>query len=395
VVLTTYETSPPPQMRQFQRPNTGPIPLAALTELTERLESANFAVKQWNLGAEGPEAQRPDPAEGTEPIYVLLPPAKRPPMNPFMQQQQPQKQFGEPELQKIKEAVAESGRAMFLALAEPRSPMPFVPPPSYAYDEWLREDWGVDVMIDYWVLRGVPDTRSPNRFGVNPLQLSYMPLNNFTEHLIGEPLRARRVLMSQVCPVVPVDSPPDDVDIDKVLVVPAEARDMWGEDDVMRIVRALSEGRDESTFEIGEGAKMPPFSVMLAARKLNGDSEEAAAEATDTQPAEAGDSAKSKIVVIGSGATLRDDYLQRRVARLEGKRARLVTDPPPTENADLAINALYWLADRPDMIASGPAPVPRIGLVEAKTKRNLWLLTFGWATAFLIVGGIVMMGRRK
>ena len=68
-------------MRQMQRPNTGPIPLSQMATLKDRLEKANFTVKEWNLGATGENATKgpPAPDEGTQAIYLFLPPAETPP----------------------------------------------------------------------------------------------------------------------------------------------------------------------------------------------------------------------------------------------------------------------------------------------------------------------------
>ena len=162
--------------------------------------------------------------------------------------------------------------------------------------------------------------------------------------------------------------------VSPVLRVPEREHDVWAEADIMRIARALREGRQESTFEIAEEAMRPPFSVIVAATN---------------------DQTNTKIIVMGMGLSLTDSYLQQRVMRFEGKRSRLVTDPPPTENVDLVFNSLYWLAGREDLIAAGPAPVPRVGPIEETTQRNLWIAVFAWAFVILIAGGVVMMVRRK
>jgi hypothetical protein len=228
-----------------------------------------------------------------------------------------------------------------------------------------------------------------------------MQLSSFTEHPIGYPLRARRMLMKDVCPVTKADKLPEDVEIAEVLEVPKGTTDTWAEDDVKRIFMALQRGSQDGSFTRGEQAWAPPFSVMVAATKQMEAkaTEKQEADAT-TKPAEAagevGDSpACSKVVVMGNGLSLRDDYLQQRVVRFSGEGARLVTDPPPTENMDLFVNALYWLADRPGLIAAGPAEVPVVAAIEPGSRRSVWLVTLGWAFAALAVGGVMMMIRRK
>jgi len=373
VIFVGYETRPSQQMRQFQRPNVGPVPLGQIETLKARFTAANFVVKQWDLGGEGDEAKKPEPEEGTKPIYIFLPPAKPAPQNPFMRQP-PQKSFGPKELEQVKKVLGEESRAIFLAISDPVIPNPFSKPTPYAYQEMLRDEWGVDVETDYWVMRGVMDRRDPSRFGISLVQMMYMPLATFTEQPIGEPLKARRVLMRQVCPVLPADSLPEGVKVDPILTVPETSHDMWAEKDILRIATVLREGRQDSTFTIAPDAMRPPFPVMVAVEN-------------ETQ--------KSKIVVAGNGLCYSDGYLAQRVMRFEGEGARVVTDPPPTENADLLMNMLYWLSDRPELIASGPAPVPVIGTIDVASRRSLWMVTVGWAFIVLIAGGVVMHVRRK
>lgn len=385
IVITVFESNPPPQMRQFQRPNTGPIPLDMLTDLRQRLERANFVVKDWNLAGGGEEAPGggqvpppPPPAEGTKPIYLFLPPASAPPMNPMMQQAPPPS-FGEPQLKAVRDVLSGgTARGIFLAVSDamPRRSM-FGPPPEpyYGYGDFLRTSWGLDVKVSHRVLRGIRDTQHRDRFSIDPIEWGYLPLSNFTDHPIGKPLKARRVLMAEACPVMSTASPVPDVKTEPVLRAP-ETNDIWAESDLERIIAVIREGRDDSTFTMGEGAIRPPFAVVQAA------------ENTKTG---------GKVVVMGAGYSFVDPYLTRGVPRLQSKQARVAfsTDPAPTENVDLMLNAAYWLADKPELIAAGPAPVPRITAIEPARKNVVWVLTAAWAFAVLVLGGVMMFIRRK
>jgi hypothetical protein len=373
VIFVGYESQPPPQMRQFQRPSTGPLPMEGFNTLKEKLKRANFVVKEWNLGAEADAAKPPEPQEGTEPIYVFLPPAETPPMNPMMMQQQPQKSFGEKELAEVRKVLGEGARAIFLALFDGPRP-PFMPPATYGYDRLLQDEWGVKVATDHRVTRAIPSTKEPGHYGIGIVQFFYTQLSSFTDHVIGKPLRARRMYMLNVCPVVKAEKVPEDVTVTPVLEVPDGSADTWAESDLMRIINALREGTKDSTFTKSEEAWNPPFSVIVAAenKKTNG-----------------------KIVVMGTGASFLEDYLTRRVTRFEGPQARLVTDPPPMENVDLFSNSLYWLAAKEELIAAGPAEVPVVTAAVNQNPQSLWLLTMGWAFAMLIAGLGVMMVRRK
>ena len=91
VVLVTFEQEVPPQMRQFQRPMTGPIPLEAIRKLRERLERMQFKVTEWNLATEGAVDKKPEGEKDVPQVFVFLPPPSAPP--PMMRQQQNQPTF--------------------------------------------------------------------------------------------------------------------------------------------------------------------------------------------------------------------------------------------------------------------------------------------------------------
>ncbi|HSW45710.1 MAG TPA: hypothetical protein VLM89_09070, partial [Phycisphaerae bacterium] len=133
--------------------------------------------------------------------------------------------------------------------------------------------------------------------------------------------------------------------------------------------------------------------VVLAAEKTEpgaASQSESAASAPASGPAVN----TSRIVVMGNGLSLRDDYLQQRVIRFGGKGGtRLATDPPPTENMDLLINALYWLTDHPELIAAGPAEVPVVAFINDRSP--LWAITMAWSLVALVAGVVMWVIRRK
>lgn len=373
VILTAYESDPPPQARQMgQRRNVGPVPLESLGALKEKLEQANFKVKEWNLGAEGEAAKAPDPEEGTEAIYVLLPPAPRQTPN-FMMGTTTEKGFGEPELRKIRSVLDRGGKAMFLALYLPTGPG--MPPMENPYTGYLADAWGIKLDPEYRVIRGVIDRRNPGHFSVNLMQWYYMQLSFFNrQQPVGAPLAARRVLMRDVCPMAATEKVPADVKVTSICEIPASAREYWAEKDINRIIQALRSPEGGSFTPSETESKRPPLPVMMAAEN---------------------EKTKGRVIVLGSGMSFRDDYLNQRVMRIEGNRNRLVTDPPPSENADLFVNAMFWLSGRQDLIGAGPADVPVVPMIEDRAQKGLLLATGGWAVAVLLLGGVVMLVRRK
>ncbi|MEP0843307.1 MAG: hypothetical protein HRF43_11445, partial [Phycisphaerae bacterium] len=289
VILTSYESQPPPQMRQFQRPMTGPIPMEEMSRLKEALERANFAVKEWSLAApqSGPQDQSgpkpvpdpPAPEADTEPIYVFLPPAEQPPMNPFMPMP-PSGGFGEQELAKVKEVLSRpKTKAIFLAVANTR--FAGQPEATYGYNKLLEEEWGIRVDVNARVVRGVPSAREPGMFTLDPIQLNHLRLNTFSDQPIGKPLRSRRMLTLMACPVNKVKSVADVV-VSEVLTVPGNVKDVWAEGDLGLMVKAIRERTKGGVFSKSEKAVNPPFPVILAAENTKNE---------------------SKIVVMGNGGS--------------------------------------------------------------------------------------------
>lgn len=391
VILVSYESQPPPQMRQFQPPVMGPLPLQEFQALKDRLQRLNFAVKEWNLcPQENPQEQQrgappkpipdpPAPEKDTQPIYVFLPPPEQPPMSMFMQQM-PQKAFGAPEMAKVKEVLSKEGtRAIFLALGVPK--LPGNPETlTFAYGAMLSDEWGITVQNNYRLMRALPSSKQPGMYNFDPLAFPYLRLNYFTDQPIGKPLRSRRVLLGDargiagVCPVIKTKDVPDVV-VQTVLEVPKDVDSLWAEGDLGPVARALNERKKDSAFAKSDDVKEPPFSVILAAENTK---------------------KKSRIVVMGCGGSFLSGYMDRPVPRIEAEGGlRFSTDPPPTENAELFANALYWLGDHPDMIAAGPADVPFVGPIGDGTKKKLWAVTIGWAAAVLLAGGAVMFLRRR
>jgi hypothetical protein len=377
VVLTSFEVSPPPQMQQMgqAQPRTGRIPTRDLDKLKERLEQANFKVKNWNLAT---EEKAPEPEKGTKNIYVFLPPADSPQQNPFQRMPEDQKTFGEPELAKVRKVLGEKdARGIFLTcFLPPRRSFFGSQPSNYGYDKYLRDDWGVDVKFNERVIRGVPDKQDVNRYGLSVTRWNWMRLNSFNEkNPIGKPLRSRRCLFVDVCPVLAASKVPENVKLDTVLgVLGTTGRsEFWAESNIEQLIAQIRSTTSDGTVLKSPTAQNPPFTVILAA------------ENTKT---------KGEIIVSGAGLGVVDDYMNERVPRI-GKEERISFDPPPRENGDLFVNCAYWLADKPDFIAAGPVTAPPVDAISSGGKRFLQIAAVGWAMIVLAAGGVMMFVRRK
>lgn len=410
VIIVGFEPQPEQQMPQQMR--SSHIPLISMNELStlkELLEQANFEIKEWNLGDDDPAASKPEPAKGTEAVYLVLPPAVPPPQNMMMRQQGPQKEFGETEMRLLRDAIEGSAGAIFLASWEMRiHPMMGSLVAEYGYAGYLRDHWGIEVQDTYRLLRMVPDANDPDKFGLDPEQFSHLQLSTFTEHPIGKPLKARRMLWGNACPVRELKNAegeslaPENVTVQPVLTVPAGVRDTWAETQqyMQMLFYYIQTGQREGKYEKVAGRSLePPFAVVLAATKkieptIRPAGEEAGeGEADDRAPARD----HRRVVVLGMGRSFTDDYLQQRVPRLEsdGKRASFSTDPPPLEDVELLVNAACWIGGRDDMIAAGPPDIPRVPALSKQAETTSLVVVLAWAVAIGVVGGVVMMARRK
>lgn len=379
VILTAFEQQPPEGQQRMMPPRTGPIPLAQLSKLRERLEQANFKVKDWNLTT-GEPAPAPEP--DTKAIYVFLTPPGATPNNPFEQPNPNEKKFGEAEIEQVRKVLTqENARGVFLASYLWPQRSFFQPlPTSYAYDKYLKEEWGVEVQFGNRVIRGIPAKNKPDvrAYEVSVVRWNWMRLNSFnSDNPIGAPLRSRRVLMTDVCPVQPVakDKKPEGVDTNWVLAVPGSTgrSEFWADSDIVSLISQIQGPKSDGTVLKSDKAMEPPFSVILTSEN---------------------EKTKSKIVVYGTSMSLIDEYMDRRVPRL-GEEGKISFDPPPRENGDLFINSVYWLADKPDLIGAGPVIAPPIEAISSKGRVVLKVLAFGWPLVVLVAGGFMMLVRRK
>jgi len=128
----------------------------------------------------------------------------------------------------------------------------FFSPPArlaYGFGDYLREQWGIDVRTDYLVVPAVADENLPGQFKIDAERFSYLPLSTFTDHPIGRPLQARRVLWMGLCPVSIAPDRPEGVTVQPILTVPGNWRDTWATN---RIEEMLAQ------FQTAEGSTIAP-----------------------------------------------------------------------------------------------------------------------------------------
>jgi len=360
VLITYFRPQVPPQMRRFA-PQL-PLSPMQLTTLKERLEEANFEVVEWNLSEE-----MPDLPEGRQAAMLVLPPPISS-MGMFGPQGPPP--FGPEQLRKITDAIDSGTPAIFLCVPLPQVPIG----PEMA--QYLREDWGIDMKVDHIVIPAVADSTRPDKFKIAPERFTHLPLSNFSDHPIGKPLQAQRVLWTYLCPVLTAASVPQGVKVTPLLSVPPSWRDTWATARPSELMAAILSDR-ESYVSPAPGDLRAPFGLAVAATRQAGKECQA-----------------SRIVVLGMGPSLSDGYIDQRIPQMAADKTITFLDPPRA-NADLVINSVYWLIGRQRFIAKGPAQVQPIAMMSDTTRRILWgACVIGLPLVILAAGVIVLVVRR-
>ena len=219
VVFTAFEPPAPQQRSQFMPPpQPGWIPSAQLSELRKRLEASNFKVVDWNLASAN---EPPKPEEGTQNLYVLLPPPPANAQQPFFNQpKSPEPKFEEAHREIIRKLLDNDARMIALGTWEIRSAGmmggSFTTPP-YGYGPLLSKDWGIDVDNSRRITWVEPDRHSEDSFSIIPHRLSHMPAGGFTNHEIGGPLRGTRFLVSDACSLFTSKDAPKNLTITPIL----------------------------------------------------------------------------------------------------------------------------------------------------------------------------------
>jgi hypothetical protein len=377
IVLTAFEPPAPPQQNQFMPPpQQSWVPSTRLSKLRARLESANFKVIDWNLAT---TPTPPPPEEGTGPIYVVLPPPPPSPPNPFGGGPAPDQIFGDKQRAAIQQRIEDGASLLFLATWEVRSAGFFGGPPTtppYGYAPLLESEWGIRVDNSRRITWVVPYRRKENSFQVDPRRFMHMPANGFSSQPIGKPLRGTRMLITDACPLGRTAERPEGVTLDPILEIPdAETYCGASLQELLQIIQRVEDPSTEGVITMVPPPARGPFTVAMAAERKKEDGEPV------------------RMVVLGFGASVRDDYLTQPVLAA-GEALRL--DPPPTENVDFMLNARYWLDHRPELIGRGPVPVPRIGGIDDRELKTARVLIWGaWPGLIFALGIVVWYVRRR
>lgn len=393
VLIAYLEPTLPPELRMRIRLPQGAIPPDQLTELTRRLKEANFLVQTWNLDEDMPASptDAADDETATQPttqpatnsqvvptILLVLPPA--PPM-PAMPGQPPMPSFGPEHLQKIRDAIDDGASSLFLTCyLEPKmTPYGMALPQTYPFAEYLRGVWGLEAGTDFMIVEGIPSD-TPGKYQINPVRTSYMPLSTFTSQPIGKPLQGRRMIWTRSCPITDTPDAPEGVVRTPVLTIPETMTNIWGVNDLQRLASEVEGSRSGLVSpQYDKGDRKVPLTLVTAATR-------------------SGDLAKgivpSRLVLLGVGLSLTDMFLTSPIPELT-KQGGFEATPPPGDDADLAVNAAYWLVGKESYIAAGPTNVEPVRAMGQATQTTLWVFCVLVLPAAVIAAGLVVMAARK
>ncbi|MCH7814399.1 MAG: MFS transporter [Planctomycetes bacterium] len=334
-------------------PNQPPAPFA---QIKLHLEDLNFTVHEWDLAAQ-PDKPEIDPAPSKTIYIVFKPVSQQPnPMNP-----QPQSPFGEAQRKALLEAVADSGRALFLVGWNPGQ---FGMPARYEFAGHLQDTCGIEIDSGVLLLRAMGVGPGQFRFGREPFM---MRENVYSQHPIVERLGVLPAALPMVCPLKPAATPPEGVTLTE-LVRCNRLEGLWG-------VKNLQAYRDQMRNEYqvkAEGDLEGPFTVASAAW-------------TD----------ESKVVVISSQDFFADGRAFARQAVLTAQGIVLRSANPG--NLTLLVNSLHWLNDNTEIMDLGqPIDVPGLTIEEGPSLSFIKVLVQGlWPLAVLMGGGAVWYVRRR
>lgn len=377
VTLVSFEPQAPPQQNPFMPPPPrSSIPSRGLSEVRARLQDANFKVVDWNMAT---QEEKPAIEEGSKEIFVVLPPAPPSPPNRFGGGTPPDKMFNEKHRKIIRDLLDNDARMLFLASWEVMGGFGGFQTPPYGYAPLLQQDWGIRVANTLRMVYVVPDVKTKDGFFVSLPKFQYLPVNHFSDHPVGKPMRGTRFVISDVCPIEETEDVPEGVSTEVILDIPKKQEYIVATvDEIIEIINKINNARSsEGSVQLGRSLKQGPFNLMIAAERSA--TVPADQPKTDEEKSEGQDEAKSelkskgKIVVCSFGKSLEDGYITRPVLT---DAARVRFDPPPTENLDLFVNALYWLNDQEEYIGRGPVPVPRIHAIAANELQ--WMRGFVW-----------------
>ena len=242
----------------------------------------------------------------------------------------------------------------------------------------LDRDWGIIVDNRRRVLWIDPDRQKADTLTIKPSRFTHMPARGFADNNpVGAAMRGTRFLINDACPIEFKKELPAGVKVEPILQIPNRENYIAAKlPEMLKIIDEVRKPETEGRVTLTPFPDHGPFDVMVAAeRQVDGKS-------------------KGKIVVLSFGDILTENYLEIPVmASGPGEALRL--EPPATEGVDLFVNTLYWLQGRNEYIARGPAPVPQVAQIDAKSLLTLRVFVYGLWPLVMFAPGVVLWWIRR
>jgi len=333
-------------------------PQPPLAQTRERLEELNFVVNEWDLATQETQPEF-DPAPSRV-IYVVLPP-NPPPRGPMGQQSQ-QPPFSDKDLKKLTDAMGDKSRALFMAGFTPGQ---FGMAESYAYNEYLKGNWGVRLIDDRLLFRVEP-------VGVDKYQVYSSPIIMtdlvFGDHPIVKDLGRSKAALPIAAPIETLDEKPEGVDVDRLAWM-EHSEGLWAIKDVQFYQRQAS-----SEFLVrGPEDYEDEFTVAVA-----------------------GERGDAKMVLIGSSefAFDRTSMASIPVLTSQGLTARQIYPG----NFQLLVNSIQWLNDNTEWMNLGGPVDPSTIAIDRNSSQMALVKAMAyvvWPGIFLLTGFVVWWTRRS
>ncbi len=354
-------------------PPTGPMmqmPQAPYRGLNELLQRENFVTEEWDVQTQD---ERPKVEDAARIVYVVFPPEPPPQQNPM--RPAPTPRISAEQKQRIFDAVAASGMAVFLTPWMPPSASFMPTPEKYEFNDYLKSNWGIEVKDTHLALEFAPHPQRTGLWSFANRAPTFVTSRAFhyTGHKIAEPLQGLPAAFQSVAPLALVtgEDKPADVTVEPVIEL-NDTEDVWAIKDVNRINEDFRKQQGTRRYEDDVPA---PFPLALAATGGQG----------------------HKLVVFASDRFIADAVVNMTQFVMVGNSLRLARLYPG--NSDLFVNALHWLTGNADRIAVGPQPsdVPRLEKLKddaTLTFTRVFLVGI-WPGVALLVGAGVWLLRRR
>jgi hypothetical protein len=237
--------------------------------------------------------------------------------------------------------------------------------------DFLKE-WGIEPKPDYVLVHDKVEAggaRSADRTADWLRQQPVFGLNDYGDHAITRPLQSLDGIFSPLIPVLTSDV--KGMKTTHILPVPTTPKS-WGEGDFDALRQRKQVQFGDAKDNVPPDLAQPLWAGAVAENEKGG-----------------------RVVVVGSLDFANNDFLQEPDIEVLTSQGRLVPRYPG--NAELFVNAIFWLTKMDTMIAISPTAleVPRVGTMKPVEQR-VWqtLLVGGLPLLVVAAGAAVFLIRR-